>query len=257
MSAAGLTRHLTSRYPDPLPPVILPVESGVSMAGLASEPDLSPRLTKRLGGRCCYGACGAEPLDGSDYCGPHDAHEKGRDRAKKKRRRARLANRGLCAAGCGRKVGKRKNDGRPIQRRCAQCAKALRARRLIVPGDDAIVPVAPTVAQVKLELGKDGATRTRYVPRPGQGGPSKIETRRSRAKLVADAARLVTVWQQNYDDDTHAAIDAMPRIQRSEAISLRTSAIVRALRLLGLVAEEEDPGLKGTCTGCGRAHADE
>ncbi len=133
-------------------------------------------------------------------------------------------------------------------------AKRLAASR--VPDNDNRVPgTEATAATVKLEIGRDGATRTRYCPRPGQrGGPSKEEVRRARLRLVADALRLVGVFQGAYDEGTLAQIDALPRIQRAEAKALLASSLVRAARLLLLVAEEEDPDLRGTCAGCGRSH---
>lgn len=101
---------------------------------------LSVRLTRQLAGKCCYSGCDDRALDGSDYCAPHDAHERGRDANKKRRRRKRLAQAGLCVGGCGTKVGKR---GSRKLKRCRACRKALRdeARlRRSVPGDPGSVP---------------------------------------------------------------------------------------------------------------------
>jgi hypothetical protein len=205
----------------------------------AGESELTPRLARQLAGRCCYGACPALALEASDYCGPHDAHEKGRDRAKKKRRRQTLADKGLCRDGCGRKVGKRKVRGRVVQRRCSTCLKRFAAWRRRVPDENCRVPGAEQISPVKLEVGKDGATRTRYVPRPGQGGQSREETRKGRRKLVSDAARLVGVFLANYEAATMGLLDAMPRIQRAEAKRQLVDPLARAARLLELVHDEE------------------
>jgi hypothetical protein len=109
-----------------------------------STQSLPTRIEKQIAGRCCYGGCHDPAKDGSDYCEPHDAHERGRDAAKKRRRRQRLADSGRCIAGCGRKVGKRRRpDGSIALRECRQCSKATKARHarpvpgagLPVPGD--------------------------------------------------------------------------------------------------------------------------
>lgn len=98
------------------------------------------RVEKRISGTCCYSGCDERAVEGSDYCGPHEAHERGRDAAKKRRRRQRLADSGRCSAGCGAKVGKRKRpDGTVMLRECRACAAATRARRT-VPGDAVTVP---------------------------------------------------------------------------------------------------------------------
>lgn len=97
------------------------------------------RLEKQISGKCCYSGCGEDALDGSDYCGPHDAHERGRDAGKKRRRRQRLADAGFCREGCGRRVPrKRRPDGSVIQRRCSVCKKLHKRRR--VPGETRGVP---------------------------------------------------------------------------------------------------------------------
>jgi len=212
---------------------------------------VTARLARQLEGRCCYGACAADALDGSDYCGPHDAREKGRDRSRKRRQRQRLADAGVCiVAGCGRRVGKRMTNGRAIQRRCAGCAKALRqaARdRRSVPNSRAVQP------RVKLEVGRDGATRTRYTGQGRRGGPSREETERGHLRLMADAKRLDAAFEAVYPAEL-AAIDAMPRIQRAEARSLIAWSLVRSARLRLQVAEEIDASLREICGACGRPH---
>lgn len=86
---------------------------------------LPVRLVKQLNGECCYSGCDDEALDGSDFCAPHDAHERGRAANRQRRHRQRLANAGLCIAGCGRKVARQRGPDRKIRRRrCATCRKA-------------------------------------------------------------------------------------------------------------------------------------
>ncbi len=229
---------------------------------MSPQPRISPRLIRQLEGRCCYGACPAQAADGSDYCAPHAETEAVRQADNRKRQRQARADVARCIeSGCGRKVDRvRRADGSAVLRRCGTCARAKNVgrrtiRRGVTDHGAGVTSAVATAATVKLEVGRDGATRTRYCPRPGQrGGPSKEEVRRARLRLVTDALRLVGVFQGAYDEATLAQIDALPRIQRAEAKALLASSLVRAARLLLLVAEEEDPELRGTCAGCGRSH---
>lgn len=123
---------------------------------------LPTRIAKQIAGQCCYSGCTDKALDGSDYCDPHDAHERGRDANKKRRRRQRLAQAGLCVAGCGRKVPrKRKPDGSVMQRRCNGCKKVLRDAR--VPDDAGSVPGASSEPdRITHEVEGDGYARKRF-----------------------------------------------------------------------------------------------
>lgn len=90
-----------------------------------SASDVLPvKIAKRIAGKCLYSGCGELAIDGSDYCEPHDAHERGRAANRQRRYRQKLADGGLCIAGCGRKVSrKRKQDGSVTPRRCSKCRK--------------------------------------------------------------------------------------------------------------------------------------
>lgn len=202
------------------------------------EQAIPRKLSKRLAGECQH--CKEPAIEGSDFCAVHDAHEKGQQRARKARHRLRLAEVGLCiVAGCGAKVGKRlRPDGRPVLRRCKSCGRKhrdeSRARRGVT--DDAVVYRAEEPATTKLEVGKDGATRTRYVPRAGQGAPSREETDRRLLRDLREGAghlqRLVTRWPPPRDE-----IAALPRIQRTEAWDQVAEPMVQAIRLTyGVVA---------------------
>jgi len=108
------------------------------------------KLVKRIAGMCLYSGCDDHALDGSDFCAPHDAHERARAANKQRRRRLRRAEAGLCVAGCGRKVGKQRNpDGSLMRRECPTCRRdtrerARRARKerqvANIPGDQRAVP---------------------------------------------------------------------------------------------------------------------
>lgn len=83
---------------------------------------LHPRIPKRIRNECLH--CTDRALDGSDYCGPHDAHERAQRAARQRRKRQKLADAGLCRDGCGRKVGKRRRpDGSILPRRCPTCRR--------------------------------------------------------------------------------------------------------------------------------------
>lgn len=163
-----------------------------------ADPDLLDRRTARqLKGECCYGACTDDALEGSDYCAPHDAHERGRAAAKQRSRRLRRANAGVCIGGCGRKVGKRFVKGRVVQRRCAACSKthkeAERDRRG-VPGDERGVPVSSSSGghfkvEERATARADGTphkAHVRYVGRAHRGGPTRAEID---ADMLRDARR--------------------------------------------------------------------
>lgn len=121
-------------------------ESMRNIPGSASNVpgELPLKIAKRIRGECLYDGCRDAAPDG-DYCAKHDAHERGRDASKKRRRRQRLAKAGLCVDGCGKKIGKRgRADGSFVQRRCPACAKvrneAAKKKRQGVPGGSKDVP---------------------------------------------------------------------------------------------------------------------
>lgn len=221
-----------------------------------SESDLSPKLARQLAGRCCYGACPENALGGSDYCAPHDAHEKGRDAKKKKKRRQALADKGICiVAGCGRKVGKRKQAGRVALRECARCTEAHRKRRIVarpVPDGDRPVPGNGEIPpSVKLEVGKDGATRTRYVSGRSKGGQSK---ELQDAEILRDAeyarqamGRFVLAFGIACSDE----VRFLPRYQRQEAMRVAADHPAQAARLLASVAARIDRRFATQCACCG------
>lgn len=203
------------------------------------EASLPRKLARRIAGRCCYGACPDPAIDGSDYCAPHDAHERGRDAAKKRRRRLRLAEAGLCRAGCGRKVGKRIVGGRVVQQECRSCRSETLARQVAartpVPVESATVP--DDGPRVKLEVHKDGYVRERYIGRGVRG-------QKDRAALDADLRRQATEIAEHVTHFAERGLTALREIeasrpthsQRQEARLLATDPLERSMRIaVGLI----------------------
>lgn len=216
---------------------------------------LPARLAKQIAGRCCYGACPLDALDGSDHCPAHDAHERGRGSARQKRRRLRLAERGVCiVAGCGRKVGKRIRSGRVVLRRCARCGKADREakrKRRRVTGSKRRVTVSGAalppgrVARTKIERAydqlADGRERTieRVVYRT-RGGQTRESMDADGEADVTDALRLLT----GHGDRLRRLREAEPvlgRVQRGEARALVADSLLRAVRLAASEAARLHP----------------
>lgn len=198
---------------------------------------LSRTLTRRLAGRCCYGACTADALDGSDYCAPHDAHEKGRDAAKKRRQRLARAKAGRCVTGCGRKVGKRRVKRKWIaMRECPTCArrrakKQRDARKRDVPGDSRDVPGGGdrparggfrteqrTVVNWRDKSKQREYTAQRFVGRPRRGAPSKSDRDEDLRSDIDDAIAILTrIRDEGIALVRSAAVTELGAIARTEA----------------------------------------
>jgi hypothetical protein len=185
--------------------------------------------------------CDAPALDDSEFCEHHRKIRRAAFALSRKKTRARNRRARLCAD-CP-------NPSKTY--RCAICT--MKNKR---PPKRVNRSVNRREAGTKLEVGKDGATRTRVVFRAGQGGQSKEEIQRGHLRLFADAARLDAVFEGHYPSMV-PVVDEMPRIQRAEGKAQLASPLVRGARLRLQVAEEIDPSLRGTCGACGRAHATE
>jgi hypothetical protein len=207
------------------------------------------KVEKRIAGECLYSGCREQARDGSDYCDPHDAHERGRDAAKKRRRRQRLAGAGLCAGGCGRKVGKRRRtDGTIVQRRCSGCTKELKAearKRRSVPGDRRSVPgnaadlgsaSSPAGWKVTLEQSPDGIMRerSRYA---GQGKKGRQSIEQLDDQDRADAIRCIDRGLEHLATHRSPAVQEMPRIQRDEYLAQALDQLRRAQGWLDEIIE--------------------
>jgi hypothetical protein len=203
------------------------------------------KLVKRIAGMCLYSGCDNHALDGSDFCAPHDAHERGRDANKKKRRRQRRAEAGLCVAGCGRKVGKQRNqDGSLKRRECPACRKdtrerARRARKerqvANVPGDQRAVP--GDTGLWRPDPGGD-YERIRYR---GKGRRGQL----TREQQIDEDIRDVGFAQAELDKLTHALeqlkrpeVMDLPRVQREAASRSVMLFIGAASRFLDGLAEK-------------------
>lgn len=197
------------------------------------------RLAKQIAGTCCYSGCTDPALDGSDYCGPHDAHERGRDANRKRRRRARLAKAGLCITGCGRKVvRKRRADGTIMQRRCKQCSKVLaqeaRSRRSVTGGSRSVPGDASEADRVSREVEGDGYARTRYhgQPRRGQQPRHQLDDQDlvDAVDRIERARRGLVLWKEAKDAE-------LPRIQLQEILNAAMAQAAHAKRFIAEVLE--------------------
>ena len=181
-----------------------------------SQAEIPSKLARKLAGICRH--CSELAVDGSSYCAPHDA----------------MARAGLCVAGCGRKVVKR--AGRK-PRECSDCTKLHRkraadARSRVRTERVACVPTSGEISpSVKLEVGRDGATRTRYVPRPGQGGPSREETDRGLLRDLQDGLGRIQSFVSDWPPPRNR-IAELARVQRSEAWDQFGERPVYAIRML-------------------------
>lgn len=217
---------------------------------MSTNIEIPDRFARQLAGRCEVAGCNAPRKEDAAECSEHHGKTKKRKRSWWKRQAdIRKANH-RCRCGAKSRNGKR----------CRRCKDRLNRGRRKKPRLDAVQARLDASSEipppVKLEVGRDGATRTRYVPRHGQGGPSKEETQRGHLRLIADARRLDAVFEANYPSEL-PSIEAMPRIQRAEGRSLLASPLVRGARLRLQVAEEVDPSLRGMCAACGRPHDSE
>lgn len=206
---------------------------------------LDRRTAKQLAGVCCYGACQERALDGSDYCAPHDAHERGRARAKAARRRLRLIKAGICIVdGCGAKVGKRprgaRGAGKPY-RRCMDCVRKDRAAKARVPVDSARVP--DKEPKTKIEIHADGYARIRTVGRGVRGQKSRAELDDDLRQDLTDAiAQVAAVRDSGIAQLRLPQVADLGRIAKREAQSIVADRLLTAKRALEAVAESLCPG---------------
>lgn len=213
---------------------------------------LDRRTAKQLVGACCYGACQERALDGSDYCAPHDAHERGRDAAKKRRQRLERVKAGRCITGCGRKVGKRRVKRKWIAMRwCSTCARARakaqrearKANRRVVPGASRDVPVDSKAPRTKLEVHPDGYVRVRTTGRGVRGQKSRAELDDDLRQDLDDSIRdAQAVRDEGIADLRAPAISDLGRVAKREAHALVADRLLRAARTLTSVAESLCPG---------------
>lgn len=201
------------------------------------------RIAKRIRGECLYSGCTEEALDGSDYCAPHDAHERGRDAGKKRRRRQRLADQGRCiVSGCGRKVAKRKRPNGAIQqRRCPHCSKLKLAdeqearEKRGVPGVDSGVPGDSTdKLRTREVMEADGYIRTRGVGQSRRGQQKRWQLD---LQDIEDAIDRLQRAKRGILLARDAEEAQVPRVQRDE-IRFEACAMARhASRFIDEVTE--------------------
>lgn len=178
---------------------------------------LPVRLEKQIAGKCLYSGCRADAIDGSDFCDPHDAHERGRAANRQRRHRQKVADAGMCIAGCGRKVARQRGkDGKIKRRRCAVCRKEhrkqvqnARARTRVTGEDRGVTGDAPDL-RITREVEGDGYARTRF-----HGQERRGQQKRHQLDL------------QDLDD----AIDRLQRAKRGVLLYVEAAAALPKVQL--------------------------
>lgn len=216
---------------------------------------LDPELAHRLSGKCAR--CPRPRAPDSDHCSECDAKLKSYRRKSAKARRAKLRTDLKCIA-C-RKSSKRLRCDRCREENRSGIARARRSARRVDHDprrvDQPRAARAPK-GHYKTEVFADGASRTRFVGQSHRGGPTRAEQDAGLVRLVLDARRLLDGFLAVFPD-SRSAIDALPRIQRTEAWELLASQLTRSARLQLDVAGALAQTWKVTCAGCGRAHEQE
>jgi len=189
-------------------------------------------------------------LSGSDHCAPHDAKEKAIAKAKQRRRRKRRAEAGICIAGCGRKVGKRRpksGRGTPQPRRCPRCAKAhaeaARERRGVPPVKRGVPNAGADPAPLtKLEVHADGYTRIRTIGRGRAGRMTREETDDElRADCAAAESSIAWARVEGIARLRSDVVTSLGRIAKQEAASIVADRLRGAGRAALVVAHSLDP----------------
>lgn len=206
--------------------------------------NLPRRLAKQIRGECCYSGCHEPAMRdesgevSSDFCEPHDAHERGRAATRQRRHRQKLADDGLCIDGCGRKVLKRRGpDGTVQRRRCSSCRKShnevARASRACVTGTESGVTGDTHAARVESRKvsvvdSSDGYARTR-MKGGKRGAPSMEEQRRN--DLVVHR-RILASWEASWAIAYSAEVRELSRDGQAAARRDSDGHLLNALRHL-------------------------
>ncbi len=222
------------------------------------SPTLPTALLAKLSPTCRWRGCDQVKANGCDHCAPHHEKQRGYEAKSQAKRRATSAAKGECRD-CGSQLPRRWNS-----RRCKSCqdeqaatAKSRRvkdAARRVKNGLRDPAPKRSPKGHYKTEVFADGASRTRFVGQSHRGGPTREEQDASLLRLLVDARRLHEGFLSAFPA-SREAIDALPRIQRTEAWELLASQLTRSARLQLDVAGSLAATWRETCAGCGRAHA--
>ena len=213
---------------------------------------LPTRIQKQIAGKCCYSGCRDDAMDGSDYCEPHDAHERGRAANRQRRHRQKVADAGLCIAGCGRKVARQRGkDGRVKRRRCATCRKEHRKQaqnaraRMCVTGEERGVTgnasdLSVTGWRVTLEQSPDGIPRerSRYV---GQGKRGRQSIEKLDEQDRAEAVRHLELGVAGLRRLNDPEVRALPPIQRAEVTARVLDQLQQARRWIAEIHDRHSP----------------
>jgi hypothetical protein len=206
------------------------------------------RVEKRISGTCCYSGCAERAADG-DYCPTHDAHERGRDAAKKKRRRQALADDGQCIDGCGRVVGKRKRaNGTIQQRRCSKCRgaklakeRSARASRGVPVTEDGVPGESSDPGPWRVD---PGTTWMRFRGKGRRGRLTREEQDREDERDLEIAIEYLAQAKRGISI-ARVEGDTLPRVQREAAwrevgaLAGAAERIARAFRRKCGVEDEE------------------
>jgi hypothetical protein len=172
--------------------------------------------------------CGAPAVPGSEYCGPHDAAQKGYQAKYLKKRRAEWKRRKLCP-----------NDGRPRKGDSRLCAVCL-VRRGRLSGVERKVEKSTRIAAATV-VDKEG--RTRYLGRRKRGAPGTREEDRRDLELGAKEAIAALDGLSLYEMSKG---QQLPRIQLNDlhqAYAARAFAAAKAFLLVCKRAGWTVPGL--------------
>lgn len=196
------------------------------------SPSLPPQLIADLRRLSRCSRCPRDREPDSDYCAECDARQRGYVRKSKAKARADRRSRHQCIA-CGNDLPKTWDGSRcrPCRQSQRLKAKARRAKRRArhVKRVTAIPP--PTRGHYKTEVYADGAERTRYVGQAHRGGPTRVEQDASAAKLVGAVRDEAKAWLDERIEK-QAAVDALPRIQRTAGRKRIASRLTYLGRLL-------------------------
>lgn len=202
---------------------------------------LPTKIAKRIAGTCLH--CSEPAMEDSDYCAPHDARERGMRANRQRRLRQRRADAGLCVAGCGRKVAKRRRpDGSVQLRECRVCAKAHRerSRRARVRNAEArAVTSSRPGFRLTVEASPDGVARARlrYHGKGSRGRMSNaVIDQQDLDEAIQSVERGARALALYHGDEGRA----LPRVQRDEVREEGLDYLRQAQRWLDEVIERHE-----------------
>lgn len=213
---------------------------------------LSSKVARRIAGQCLH--CKDPALEGSDFCGPHDARDRANDAKRKRRKRIERAKAGLCITGCGRRVSKktrraRRGRGARIKMlRCSACIrvhkKQMQERREKTRGVRIGVGGVPTEAsdprfRVESDLRPEraGQTTLRYIGKGRRGRLTReeqaAEDKRDAMFAIDGIKKFIAAVDVVMSDE----VQSLPPIQLQAAKREAAQHLGNAGRFLDALAE--------------------